>query len=207
MDPQVKEDPRIRAVRVIRDEHRSISAVLLGLNELARIAQDGSRRPDFRALRAMIRYIDEYPERLHHPKEDAYLFARLALRWPAAKPLIDDLQSEHREGMRRVRELERALVFFEEAWPEGGGAFLDAADSYAVFHWGHMRKEERDLLPLCERHLTAADWQEIDRAFSANANPIADLQERDFENLFTRIVNLAPAPVGLGEPWKAPLSG
>ena len=28
----------------------------------------------------MLRYIDEYPERLHHPKEDQFLFARLAKR-------------------------------------------------------------------------------------------------------------------------------
>ena len=31
-----------------------------------------------------------------------------------------------------------------------------------------------------------------------NHDPIADLRERDFEQLYTRIVNLAPAPVGLG---------
>jgi hypothetical protein len=28
------------------------------------------------------------------------------------------------------------------------------------------------------------------------------MRERDFDQLFTRIANLAPAPVGLGEPWK-----
>jgi hypothetical protein len=64
-----------------------------------------------------------------------------------------------------------------------------------------MRKEERELLPLAERHLTAADWKEIDDAFAANEDPIAGMHERDFEKLFTRIVNLAPEPVGLGERW------
>jgi hemerythrin-like domain-containing protein len=75
-------------------------------------------------------------------------------------------------------------------------------DAYAEFHWKHMRKEESELLPLAQRHLTAVDWKAIDAAFAANADPIAEVQERNFEKLFSRIANLAPAPVGLGEPWK-----
>ena len=56
--------------------------------------------------------------------------------------------------------------------------------------------------PLAERALTAEDWREVDDAFAGGQDPIADLRERDFEKLFTRIVNLAPEPVGLGERWK-----
>ena len=66
-----------------------------------------------------------------------------------------------------------------------------------------MRKEEQELLPLAERHLTPEDWKAIDAAFTANRDPIAGVEERDFEKLFSRIANLAPAPVGLGEPWRA----
>jgi hypothetical protein len=65
-----------------------------------------------------------------------------------------------------------------------------------------MRKEEVELLPLAEKHLTEEDWRAIDRAFQANEDPIARIEERDFQTLFSRIATLAPAPVGLGEPWK-----
>src|SRR5690348_8607033 len=99
------------AIQKIRDEHRSISAVLHGLKQLARDAQDPRVKPGFEALRAMIRYIDEYPERLHHPKEDEFLFARLEARVPQAKPLVAALKSEHQQGARLVRDLERALLF------------------------------------------------------------------------------------------------
>jgi hemerythrin-like domain-containing protein len=149
----------------------------------------------------MVRYIDEYPERLHHPKEDQHLFARLAARAPEARPLVEELQAEHQEGTRLIRELERALLFMEEGWPVGAREFRKAADGYAEFHWKHMRKEEQQLLPLAERHLTPEDWQAIDAAFARNRDPIAGMEEGDFDRLFTRIVNLAPAPVGLGERW------
>lgn len=190
------------AITVLKSEHRSLSAVLQALIELARMAQDPKVQPDWRPFRAMLRYIDEYPERLHHPKEDQFLFARLAKRSVDARKLIDDLKSEHVRGARLIRELERAFVFFEERWPQGGREFLAAVDDYAQFHWAHMRKEERDLLPLAERHLTPEDWEAIDNAFAGNTDPLESVKERDFDSLLGRIANLAPAPVGLGDPWK-----
>ena len=190
------------AISILKSEHRSISAVLHGLKELARMAQDATVRPRFQVLRSMLRYIDEYPERLHHPKEDEHLFARVAARAPQARKLIDELRKEHEQGAGLIRELERALLFFEEGWPAGGREFQQAVDAFADFHWQHMRKEELELLPIAERVLTAADWRAIERAFATNLDPIAELQERDYERLFSRIANLAPAPVGLGEAWR-----
>ena len=189
------------AVTILKSEHRSLAAVLHALKELARMAQNATIKPDWRAFRAMLRYIDEYPERLHHPKEDRFLFARLAKRSKDAAELIEDLKNEHVAGARLIRELERAFLFFEERWPAGGREFLAAVDDYAEFHWAHMRKEEQQLLPLAERHLTREDWDAINAAFAANTDPIAGMEERDFEKLFTRIVNLAPEPVGLGARW------
>lgn len=191
-----------KAIGILKSEHRSLSAVLHGLNELARMAQDATVRPQFQVLRTMLRYIDEYPERLHHPKEDTYLFEALAARSPEARPIIDGLQKEHQEGARRVRELERALLFFEEGWPAGAREFQQACERYARFHWDHMRREEQELMPLAEKALTAEDWKKIDEAFAANEDPIAGLREKDFQQLFSKIAQLAPAPIGLGEPWR-----
>jgi hemerythrin-like domain-containing protein len=190
------------AISILKSEHRSISAVLHGLKELARMAQDATLRPRFQVFRSMLRYLDKYPEQLHHPKEDQHLFARLVARAPQTRLLVEELHAEHEEGARLIRELERALLFFEEGWPAGAREFQQAVDAYAEFHWKHMHKEEQELLPLAERHLTAGDWKAIGEAFSANSDPIAGMQERDFEKLFSRIANLAPEPVGLGERWK-----
>lgn len=192
----------MKAIQKIRDEHRSISAVLHALKQLGRDAQDARVKPDFRVFRAMIHYIDEFPEQLHHPKEDEFLFPAVLQRAPGAKTVIESLKAEHREGARLVRELERALVFFEDGWPAGAAEFLRTVDAYAEFHWRHMRKEELEVLPLAEKHLTAQDWAAIDEAFDVNQDPVAGVKEKDFQALFSRIVRLAPAPVGLGDRWE-----
>jgi len=191
-----------KAIRILRDEHRSISAVLQCLQQLARLAQDPAIRPDFAVFHATIYYIDAFPERSHHPKEDNYLFPRLLRRSDATRPLVEKLMAEHVEGARLVRELERAALSFEETWPRGAVEFAAAVNAYAEFHWNHMRLEEQELLPLAETALLEEDWEAIEAAFAGNADPIADLRDEDFDKLFTRIVSIAPAPIGLGEPWK-----
>ena len=195
-------DPKARGLRKIFDEHRSISAVLAGLRELARTAMDPQVRPEFQVFNAMIHYIDTYPERLHHPKEEQFLFAPLLARSPEAAALVGTLSAQHEEGGRLIRELHRALLEFEISWPARGEQFREAVERYAEFHWDHMRREEHELLPLAERYLQAEDWRRLDEAFAANQDPLEAAPEDDFARLFTRIVNLAPAPVGLGAPWK-----
>src|SRR5207249_9744958 len=58
----------------------------------------------------MLHYIDAFPERFHHPKEDAYLFRRLRERDPSAGELLDRLETEHEEGDRKSTRLNSSHV-------------------------------------------------------------------------------------------------
>lgn len=190
-----------KAIRILRDEHRSIAAVLHGLQELAHLAQEASVRPDFGVFRAMICYIDTFPERLHHPKEDTVLFPRVEARSAEAATLLERLRADHRRGVELIRDLERAVTTYEIAWPDSAWQFAAAVKKYADFHWDHMRAEEEELLPLAETVLRDEDWKAVEEAFAGNEDPLADLRQQDFAELFSRIVRIAPAPVGLGKPW------
>jgi hemerythrin-like domain-containing protein len=192
-----------KAIQILYDEHRSLAAILHGLLALVRATtRDSELKPEFQVFHAMIYYIDAFPERMHHPKEDDFLFSRLAQRAPEAIPLIDELRAEHIAGARMIRELEAALLAFEVNGRRALPEFAEATEAYARFHWDHMAKEEKQLLPLAERYLTPGDWRQVDDAFAGNEDPIADLREQDFNQLYQRIVALAPEPVGLGERWK-----
>ena len=187
------------ALDVIRSEHRDIAAVLHGLQYLVREVRERRREPDFRVLRAMVHYIDTFPEKLHHPKEDRHLFARLRQRTREASEVLDQLEAQHVHGAKLVRDLEQNLLRWEMGGPECFAAFADEVERYADFHWRHMRQEEDVVLPLAQRVLTTEDWREIDEAFAGNADPLADKDlEKDFDRLFKRIVNIAPPPIGLG---------
>jgi hemerythrin-like domain-containing protein len=191
----------MKAIRIIRDEHRSLAAVIHGLLYLVREIRERDSDPDFELFAAMLRYIDEFPERLHHPKEDAYLFARLLQRDPASAGVIRRLNDEHAEGATKMRELAALLDAYRREGRAAFAPFAAAIERYATFHWEHMRVEETDVLPACERHLTDDDWAAIDAAFADNDDPLFGIEAKDaFSTLFRRIVQLAPAPIGVGPP-------
>ena len=190
---------RMKAIAIILDEHRSLAAVLHGMLYLMRSIRDGKATPDFTLFGAMVYYIDAFPERFHHPKEENYLFRLLRLRHPAAGSVLDQLHAEHQAGETKIRELELALKRYEHGGATCFDAFASAVESYAAFHWRHMRTEEDDVLPLAREHLTDGDWDEIDDAFAGNSDPMLGAKAGDeYEALFRRIANLAPPPIGVG---------
>ena len=189
----------MEAIRVIVNEHRSLAAVLHGMLYLVHEIRDHDDKPDFSLFGAMIYYIDSFPERFHHPKEDQYLYRLLRMRHPEAAPLLDRLQTEHRVGAEKIRTLEQTLARYQQGGKAEFSNFLTAVESYAAFHWEHMRAEEKEAMPLAEKYLSVADWEEIDAAFLDHSDPMLGADARNkFDRLFTRIVNLAPAPIGLG---------
>jgi branched-chain amino acid transport system ATP-binding protein len=106
------------------------------------------------------------PERIHHPKEDQYLFRLLRQRTPEGLGIFDELEAEHAENAPMLARLRFRLEQFHQHGDVL--AFEQALKAYANFNWDHMGKEENIVLPLAERYLTPADWQLIDTAFAAN---------------------------------------
>lgn len=189
----------MQAIRIIRDEHRAIAAILHGMLFLVRKIRDRGATPDFNLFGAMIYYIDAFPERFHHPKEDRYLFHVLRIRHPDSVSLLDRLEDEHRTGAYKIRALEQALARYQHGGASEFPDFAKAVEDYAAFHWNHMRAEEDEVLPLAEKHLSAADWDGVDTAFLGHVDPMHGAgAEGEYQALFTRIVNLAPPPIGVG---------
>ncbi len=189
----------MQAIRIIREEHQSLAAVLHGLLYLVREIRGYRAEPDFALLGAMIYYIDTFPERFHHPKEDAWLFRLLHLRHPPADALLERLQSEHRAGATKLRQLEQALLRYSQGGRGEFAVFAASVEAYVDFERNHMRSEETEVIPLAQKYLTPDDWAEIDAAFLDHADPLLGEAVRDdFRNLFRRIVNLAPPPIGVG---------
>jgi hemerythrin-like domain-containing protein len=189
----------MQAIRIIHDEHRAIAAVLHGMLHLVREIREKGAKPNFQVLRAMIYYINLFPERFHHPKEEAYLFRVLRVCHPAAVPLLDRLEGEHWTGTNKIRMLEQALARYQHGGATEFPRFAAAVEDYAAFHWNHMRAEETEVLPLAAKYLSASDWEAIDAAFLGHADPMLGAEAgTEYDVLFRRIVNLAPPPIGVG---------
>jgi hemerythrin-like domain-containing protein len=188
-----------KALNIIRDEHRSIAAILHGMQHLVRQIRERKAKIDPKVFRAMLYYLDTFSERMHHPKEDRYLFDPLRRRGAGSDSLIAELERDHAEGGNAIRRVEQCLIRYEEGGEKEFPEFAGEVERFVEGYWEHMRKEEEHVFPLAQKLFTNDDWDALDRAFMANVDPLADdRSERDFRKLFSRIVSLAPPPIGVG---------
>lgn len=195
-----------KALRVIYDDHDRLGGVLHGMLFLLHAIRDGGAPPDLKVFRAMLFYIRAYPDAVHHVKEDRYLFARLRMRTHDADDVLDKLEGQHADGDALIRKMEHALARYELEGDAAFPALLATSESYAQFYFDHMRMEEEALIPLAQQWLTAEDWDWIDQAFLADADPLAGYERKDsLDKLFSLIVHIAPPPIGIGPaPEKMP---
>lgn len=153
----------------------------------------------------MVHYLDAYPEKRHHPKEDAYLFAPLRARTHEADAVLDKLEAEHADADARIAVLEAAVKHYASGAADGFDTFRAAFDTYANFYRTHMLTEEREVLPLIRKHFTAEDWAHANAGFIVD-DPMHGARaqdEEDFTRVFSKLVASAPAPIGLGAgPYK-----
>ncbi|TBR39419.1 MULTISPECIES: universal stress protein [Dyella] len=178
-------------IEIIRDEHRALSAVLHAwiylLNRDAACSAE-----DVDLMRAMARYVIELPLALQHPKEHGYLYVVLRGRTAVVHAELDELERQH----ERERAMAEALAEGVERFSQGQwvqGQLRDAVENYAQFMWEHVGRVEGVILPIAQRYLSEADWNEIFTAATRQGSPRANGEAKAaFQQLFSRMAHLAP---------------
>lgn len=187
-------------LQIIHDEHRAIAAMLTSISLLLAEHRRKGTLPPFDVLRAMLFYLDEFPEQLHHRKESELLFPLIRQRSAEAASVLDRLDLEHTAGEKNIRDLEHALLAFEMMGDARRAAFEQAIAAYITHYREHMATEEERILPLAQQVLTETDWQQLDKAFTGHQDPLlGHPPAKDYQTLFHHIVQIAPAPIGLGK--------
>ena len=177
------------SLQIIRDEHASLGAMLRPMRARVLQGPDDNAQQFFDVLRAMLFYIDEFPERLHHTQESELLFPRVVRAAPELQGLVDRLDCDHRQGEAAVRELQHLLLAWELLGASRMQAFVDKALRFLDFYLEHMLLEDTVILREAEKLLAEADWRELDAAFKLNMDPLGGKYPPNpaYDRLFTRI--------------------
>jgi len=170
---------------------RGISFISAGLWE--------TRAPaDFTALRAMLVFLGDYPERAHHPREEKELFAVLRGRDSELDGVLTHLHEEHVASLACVMRLEHQVNRAEFGAPEELTVLRRECDRLVAQYLAHIEIEEREVLTRAERLLTEAEWAAIAAELKLARDPLAGLaRDAEFERLFRTIAQLVPTPIGL----------
>lgn len=155
--------------QLVRD-HRNM-ALLLDIIEEEIDAYRRDHVPDFDLLRVMAEYTLNYPDRVHHPRENLVL-ERLVERDPAAGEAVGNLVAEHARLAELTLEFAKAMnaaandVELSREW------FDALAAEYLSANRRHMQVEETQFFPRALSVLTGDDWAEIDQLTARPNDPL-----------------------------------
>ena len=181
---------QLKATSVIKDEHRSIASVMHGLSYVVSEIREHELKPDFTMLKAMVSYLTTFPDKLHHPKEDTYLFPKIREYTRELDQTLDALGAQHREEKRLIEKLGQALSDYETGASGAFDQFDEAVDQYAGFLWQHMATEEKLIMNAARKHLTESDWGEIAKAFGENGDSrFGEKMYQEYRSKFADITN------------------
>lgn len=123
-----------RSLYIIRDEHASLAAMLHAMTQLVERGPLEDAQKFFEVMRAMLFYIDEFPEQLHHPKESNLLFPKVVKRAPEVMGAIDRLERDHMHLEESIILPAAELALHDEDWTALDASFEQNADPLTGKH-------------------------------------------------------------------------
>lgn len=184
------------AIASIQEDHHRFDRLL---SCFQKVAADINAGANITLMETMVDYIESFLDGFHHPKEDEYLFRLLRQRAPAQEELLNTLRNQHHLGREKLGALKAALARIRREGAGSAADFQAVLADYVRFERDHIGLEEREVLPLARKHLTEADWREVNAAFGANKDPLfGNARQLRFEVLFSTIEMMAPPPFGRG---------
>jgi hemerythrin-like domain-containing protein len=98
----------------------------------------------------------------HHTGEDVILWPALLERAAPSTGLVETMQAQHEAVEGHMDQVEPLLRAWEDApTPARGAELADLLDRLAAALIEHLDLEEREILPLAERHVTVAEWNSL----------------------------------------------
>jgi hemerythrin-like domain-containing protein len=156
-------------LHALADEHK-YQLRLLKLLEKQVATLNLKQEPDYPVMHGVMRYMTQYPDRFHHPKEDL-VFEKVVERSPSSKPEVDALLRAHERIIAQGTQL-LELIDRCSAEPEKADRLKLRKSTHAYIGQlrRHMDIEMLRIFPRAQQVLRAADWAEVD----ARMKPILD---------------------------------
>lgn len=187
------------ACALIKGEHRSLAAVVHAMGQTIEALRAGATPAQCAGFDELLRYVHNYPEKLHHPKEEKSLHRLLRARSGSADSLLTLLETQHGQEYEYLAQLQAAWEACRPPAPEPAAPLLRLASAFGKFEahvWEHLRLEEQQLMPLALDALTEDDWREIGEVFEGNLDPgFGEWSDEEFRRHFTHLANSMSLPV------------
>lgn len=139
---------------------------------------------DYELLRDVMYYMTHYPDRYHHPLEDA-VFEEMARRDEGLRAAVDELVGQHERLGKSGKVLADDLDAIVGGAVMARETVVADAQKYSSSMRQHMALEEQTLMPAVARAFNDADWEAArERIGGLGADPLfGDTVEQRYAGL------------------------
>lgn len=178
----------------LHEEHQSIRAVTTAMKDMVENAAIRPGALDLLALESMLGYLQVFPMKVHHPKEELILHRFLLARVPEVAGQLYEVEAQH---AREHALVSKAIALLEPVMSEAGAPsdklFAAILELCAAVR-AHLELEDQVILPMAAQHLPADDWASMVPVMQSHSFPgFGALPADQTRHLFTRIAELKRA--------------
>jgi len=181
----------------IHQDHVNMARILkLISSEVDALVAEEPR--DLEVLDDAMRYMINYADKMHHPKEDV-MFRRLQEVAPETRELVEELFEEHLEITAKGSAFHELVLAVEYGDFVLRKEIVEKGKEYVQTLYSHMRKEEENLLRTALK-LTESN-SDIDLGVEADEleDPLFGQEvQREYQSLYQHIVDQ------YGDDWRHP---
>jgi hemerythrin-like domain-containing protein len=170
----------------LRGDHRNMVMLLDLLDtEIDRLAT--SREPDYDYVRDIMLYVTEYPDAVHHPKEDIVYRHLKSLR-PKIHPDLERVETDHQDIEESGLKLKNSIEAISIDANLDRGELIENFHHYSEQLREHMYWEEKNLFSLADELQHFGDWSEVVLKNNEISDPLFGSRvERKFLRLLAKI--------------------
>jgi hemerythrin-like domain-containing protein len=186
LGPWREESVLATVVDVLLEEHRTFVRLLKAVEHQIAVFSGGGE-PDYDVVLGAAEYFLDFPDRCHHPKEDAIL-ARLRDLHPVEAAGIGDLFADHQKLHELVHAFRETVGLLLIGKDIARNAIVAAAQDFVMKKRRHLLGEEDQFLPLANALLTPLDWSAIEVELTQRQEPLLGLAEAKFGTLSEKLL-------------------
>ena len=170
----------------LRGDHRNMVMLLELLDaEIDRLAASGE--PDYEFVRDIMLYVTEYPDVVHHPKEDIVYRHLKSLR-PETHTDLERVETDHQHIEESGLKLRNSIEAISIDADFNRGELIENFRDYSDQLSEHMYWEEANLFSLADEMQHFGDWSEVVLKNNEIGDPLFGSRvERKYRRLLAKI--------------------
>ncbi|KAB2825675.1 cation-binding protein [Aliivibrio finisterrensis] len=156
-------------IESIYKEHGYINRIIQLLeSKLSRLEDEKS--VNYNVIRESVSYLSSVAEKMHHPKED--MIYQYYIDHYGEHEGLDNLLQEHHtlSDSTEAFSITIEMILNDAIVPKD--IFKEHLKAFTSRVRQHLELEEKEILPFLKAHLTTNDWEELERSWIEEEDPV-----------------------------------